>query len=68
MRGDAFVQEMTPPMQSRALGKDGPSVSVLTLGTMTFGDGTDERTAGRIVDIVLWVVMPEREPEPTRTG
>src|ERR1041385_4489642 len=36
-------------MDYRNLGKSGVKVSPLCLGTMTFGDATDEATAGRIV-------------------
>ncbi|MGH6884919.1 MAG: aldo/keto reductase [Geminicoccales bacterium] len=38
-------------MTARRLGDSALCVSVLSLGTMTFGEGTDERTAGRIIDI-----------------
>ena len=37
-------------MQYRRLGRSGLEVSVLCLGTMTFGDRTDEAEAQRIVD------------------
>jgi len=36
-------------MEYRKLGRSGLTVSALCLGTMTFGDRTDEREAGRIV-------------------
>ena len=38
-------------MDHRQLGAAGPRVSPICLGTMMFGDGTDEATAGRIVDM-----------------
>ncbi|MHA1600284.1 MAG: aldo/keto reductase [Alphaproteobacteria bacterium] len=37
-------------MDYKQLGTRGPDVSPICLGTMTFGDRTDEATAGRIVD------------------
>lgn len=37
-------------MEYRQLGTGGPRVSPICLGTMMFGDRTDEATAGRIVD------------------
>ncbi len=37
-------------MDHRRLAANGPSVSPICLGTMMFGDRTDEATAGRIVD------------------
>ena len=36
-------------MEYRRLGASGLSVSAICLGTLTFGDRTDEKTAGRIV-------------------
>ena len=36
-------------MEYRRLGRSGLTVSALCLGTMTFGDRTDEAEAGRIV-------------------
>ena len=38
------------PMQYRHLGRSGLEVSEVCLGTMTFGDRTDEAEARRIVD------------------
>ncbi len=40
-------------MRYRRLGNAGIKVSELCLGTMTFGAQTDERTAGRILDMFL---------------
>ena len=37
-------------MEYRALGKSGLRVSVLTMGTMTFGHQADEATSMRILD------------------
>jgi aryl-alcohol dehydrogenase-like predicted oxidoreductase len=37
-------------MEYRQLGRSGVKVSTLTLGTMMFGDPTDEATAARIID------------------
>jgi aryl-alcohol dehydrogenase-like predicted oxidoreductase len=42
---------MVRPLETRALGDSALRISVLTLGTMTFGDGTNKRMAGRIIDI-----------------
>jgi len=41
---------MATPMPTRILGASGTRVSELCLGTMMFGDQTDEATARRIVD------------------
>lgn len=40
-------------MQYRRLGRTGLKVSEICLGTMTFGHGTDEEEAGRIVDLAI---------------
>lgn len=40
-------------LKTRPLGTDGPQVSELCLGTMMFGDQTDESEAGRILDLFL---------------
>jgi aryl-alcohol dehydrogenase-like predicted oxidoreductase len=37
-------------MEYRQLGRSGIKVSALTLGTMMFGESTDDVTAARIVD------------------
>ena len=38
-------------MQYRRMGRTGLKVSELCLGTMTFGHGTDEKTAKEMVDL-----------------
>lgn len=38
-------------MEYRYLGKSGLRVSTISLGTMNFGDTTDQETAGRMVDL-----------------
>jgi aryl-alcohol dehydrogenase-like predicted oxidoreductase len=40
-------------MEYRRMGRTGLKVSEICLGTMTFGHGTDETEAGRIVDMAL---------------
>jgi aryl-alcohol dehydrogenase-like predicted oxidoreductase len=40
-------------MEYRRMGRSGLKVSEICLGTMTFGHGTDETEAGRIVDMAL---------------
>ncbi|MBS7544838.1 aldo/keto reductase [Ancylobacter oerskovii] len=40
-------------MEYRRLGRSGLKVSEIALGTMTFGKGTDEAEAGRILDAAL---------------
>jgi len=40
-------------MEYRQLGRSGIQVSELCLGTMTFGQGVDESTAARMVDLAL---------------
>lgn len=40
-------------MEYRRMGRSGLRVSELCLGTMTFGHGTDESTAGKIVDLAF---------------
>src|SRR3954454_11179082 len=40
-------------MEYRRMGRTGLKVSELCLGTMTFGHGTDEGEATRIVDLAL---------------
>ncbi|MGF1475286.1 MAG: aldo/keto reductase [Geminicoccaceae bacterium] len=42
-----------PTMQSKPLGKGGPIVSRLGLGTMTFGAETDEAEANRMLDLFV---------------
>ena len=40
-------------MKYRRLGRTGLKVSEICLGTMTFGHGTDEQEAARIVDLAF---------------
>ena len=40
-------------MEYRRLGRTGLKVSEICLGTMTFGHGTDESEASRIVDLAI---------------
>ena len=41
-------------MEYRRMGNSGLKVSEICLGTMTFGHGTDQDEANRMVDFVQW--------------
>ena len=63
-----FIKSVSNPsldkMELRLLGKSGVKVSELCMGTMTFGDSTDEPSAHAMLDKVG--VAPDYDPAPAR--